>query len=96
VRPSRRSAAPVECQRDPSCHEEQSSQGSDGAQEPELRAVEGEGVDAAAEEGHASGEERRGQGVIARDEQGDGVNELSPVRIRHGGSFQNSPDTVQR
>jgi len=96
MRPSRRSAALVERQSGPSCNEKQSSEGSYGAQEPELRAVEGECVDAAAEEGHAGGEERRSQGVIARDEQGDRVDKLSPVRIRHGDSFQNSPDTVQR
>lgn len=61
--------------------EEQSAQWSDRTHEPESRGVKGEGVYAAAEQGHACGKKGCRQRVIARDEESDRVDELRDISL---------------
>lgn len=54
----------------PSSNQSETTNGSDRAEELEV-GVEDESIDAAAEHGHASGEETGSNGVLAGDEQSD-------------------------
>lgn len=66
-------------QGEPAGYETEAAERGDGAEEAEALRVEGQGVQAAAEHGHAGGEEGAGDGVAAGDEQGDRVDELAGV-----------------
>jgi len=63
-------------QRRPSCNHKQAAQRRDGAHEAKPRWVKGDGVDAAAEHGHAGRQKRCRNGVVSRDKHHDGMDEL--------------------
>lgn len=72
----RRIPALAKCQRRPSCNHKQPTQRRDRTHEAKPRRIQREGVDAAAEHGHAGREKRCRDGMVARDKHHDGVDEL--------------------